>query len=99
MMAVFLSVAGNCQLDNCDEVFIFWAKKKRKVREDSSWWSPRPTIIRPMDVRVQNAITGFAPNWSEYMSEDHIRHSWYCENCGHQFETSEYLPFETMSVA
>jgi hypothetical protein len=40
-----------------------------------------------------------APNWSEYVSEDHIRHSWYCESCGHQFETSEYLRFEAMSAA
>ena len=40
-----------------------------------------------------------APNWSEYVSEHHIRHSWYCESCGHQFDTSEYLRFEVMSVS
>jgi primosomal protein N' len=32
-----------------------------------------------------------APNWSEYVSEHHIRHFWSCESCGHRFETSEHL--------
>jgi hypothetical protein len=35
-----------------------------------------------------------APNWSEYVSEHRIRHSWSCESCGYQFEISEYLRFE-----
>ena len=30
-----------------------------------------------------------APSWSEFVSEGHIRHSWTCESCGHQFETSD----------
>ena len=34
-----------------------------------------------------------APNWSEYVSEQHVRHSWSCESCGHQFETSDRLRF------
>jgi hypothetical protein len=29
-----------------------------------------------------------SPNCSEYISENHIRHSWFCEACGSQFETS-----------
>jgi hypothetical protein len=32
-----------------------------------------------------------APHWSEFVSERHIRHSWSCESCGHQFETSDRL--------
>jgi len=28
-----------------------------------------------------------APNWSEFVSEFHVRHFWSCENCGRQFET------------
>jgi primosomal protein N' len=28
-----------------------------------------------------------APKWSEYVSEHHVRHSWFCESCGHQLET------------
>jgi hypothetical protein len=35
-----------------------------------------------------------APIWSEYVSETHVRHSWSCESCGHQFETSDYLQFD-----
>jgi hypothetical protein len=33
--------------------------------------------------------TLIAPNWSEYVSEHQVRHSWSCESCGHQFETLE----------
>jgi hypothetical protein len=32
-----------------------------------------------------------APNWSEYVSEHHVRHSWSCDSCGHRFETSDHL--------
>ena len=32
-----------------------------------------------------------APDWSRYVSERHVRHSWSCERCDHQFETSDYL--------
>jgi DNA-directed RNA polymerase subunit RPC12/RpoP len=38
-----------------------------------------------------------APNWSEYVSERHVRHSWSCESCGHQFETSDYLRLKATS--
>jgi hypothetical protein len=40
-----------------------------------------------------------APNWSKYVSEHHVRHSWSCENCGYQFETSDHLRFNTPSKA
>jgi transcription elongation factor Elf1 len=40
-----------------------------------------------------------APNWSEYVSESHIRHFWSCESCGHQFETSEHPRFEAMRIS
>jgi len=36
---------------------------------------------------VRCNYTLIAPNWSEYVNEHHVRHSWFCENCGHQFET------------
>ena len=36
---------------------------------------------------VRCNYTLIAPNWSEYVSEHQVRHSWSCENCGHQFET------------
>jgi hypothetical protein len=38
-----------------------------------------------------------APIWSEYVSEAHVRHSWSCESCGHQFVTSDYLQFDRPS--
>jgi hypothetical protein len=40
-----------------------------------------------------------APNLSEYVSERHVRHSWSCESCDHQFETSEYPRFEAISIS
>ena len=28
-----------------------------------------------------------APNWSEYVSKNEVRHFWCCENCGHRIVT------------
>ena len=36
-----------------------------------------------------------APDRSRYVSEHHISHSWSCERCGNQFETSDYLRLNT----
>ena len=35
---------------------------------------------------VRCNYTLIAPNWSEYVSEHQVRHSWSCESCGHQFD-------------
>ena len=32
-----------------------------------------------------------APNWSEYVSKNEVRHSWCCENCGHRIVTAVNL--------
>jgi len=32
-----------------------------------------------------------APDWSKYASERHVSHSWSCDSCGHQFDTSHHL--------
>jgi hypothetical protein len=32
-----------------------------------------------------------APDWSEYLNERCVRHSWSCEACGYQFETAVYF--------
>ena len=40
-----------------------------------------------------------APNCSQYVSERHVRHSWSCESCGHQFETSDRLRLNATSNA
>jgi uncharacterized protein with PIN domain len=34
-----------------------------------------------------------APDESQYVSERHVSHSWSCESCGHEFETSDHLDF------
>lgn len=33
-----------------------------------------------------------APNWSEYLSELRVRHTWSCEACGYDFETTVFFP-------
>jgi hypothetical protein len=35
-----------------------------------------------------------APDESQYVSEHHISHFWFCESCYHQFETSDHLYLE-----
>jgi hypothetical protein len=32
-----------------------------------------------------------APNWSEHLSERCVRHTWSCDACGYEFETSVYF--------
>jgi RNase P subunit RPR2 len=32
--------------------------------------------------------TLFAPTTSEYIDENHVRHVWSCDGCGHEFRTS-----------
>jgi hypothetical protein len=29
----------------------------------------------------------FMPEWSEYLSEQRVRHLWTCDTCGYRFET------------
>ncbi len=33
--------------------------------------------------------TLIAPDAAEYVSEGHVRHSWSCESCGEQFQTTD----------
>jgi hypothetical protein len=42
-----------------------------------------------------------APEWSEYLSNGHVRHIWTCESCGHGFEDSIYFaaPLEGVGLA
>jgi hypothetical protein len=32
-----------------------------------------------------------APDWSEYLNERCVRHTWSCDACGYQFETAVYF--------
>jgi ribosomal protein L37AE/L43A len=41
---------------------------------------------------AQCGATIIAPEWSEYLSERRVRHTWSCETCGYQFESSVYFP-------
>jgi hypothetical protein len=41
-----------------------------------------------------------APEWSEHLSDDCIRHVWSCDACGYQFEDTVHLSKEeTADVA
>lgn len=33
-----------------------------------------------------------APDWSEYLNERCVRHTWSCEVCAYQFETTVVFP-------
>jgi hypothetical protein len=32
-----------------------------------------------------------APDWSEYLSERCVRHTWSCDACNYEFETAVYF--------
>jgi ribosomal protein S27AE len=34
----------------------------------------------------------FMPEWSEYQSEQRVRHLWTCNSCGYRFETIVFFP-------
>jgi predicted RNA-binding Zn-ribbon protein involved in translation (DUF1610 family) len=38
-----------------------------------------------------------APEWSECVSERHVRHLWHCANCGYRFENSAHFRGEVDS--
>jgi ribosomal protein L37AE/L43A len=40
-----------------------------------------------------------APEWSEYQSERRVLHTWSCENCGYQFESTVYFPASEVAPA
>lgn len=33
-----------------------------------------------------------APDWSEYLNDYCVRHTWSCEACGYNFETAVFFP-------
>jgi len=40
-----------------------------------------------------------APNWSEHMSERCVRHTWSCEACAYEFETTVFFPAPEKAAA
>lgn len=47
---------------------------------------------------AQCAAQIIAPEWSEYLSERCVRHSWSCEMCGYQFESTVYFPTRELTA-
>jgi ribosomal protein L37AE/L43A len=39
-----------------------------------------------------------APEWSEYLSNRCVRHSWSCEQCGYQFERTIHFPVRELTA-
>ena len=40
-----------------------------------------------------------APDWSEYLNERCIRHTWSCDACGYGFETAVFFPVPEKAAA
>ena len=45
---------------------------------------------RPVVPCAQCGETLFAPEWSEYLDDRHVRHLWCCDACGYEFESEVY---------
>jgi hypothetical protein len=58
-----------------------------RSRKSPSFHQPRPVV--PC---AQCGDTLFAPEWSEYLDERHIRHLWSCDRCGYEFESMVRYP-------
>jgi hypothetical protein len=50
---------------------------------------------RPIVQCAQCGKQIFAPDWSEYLDDRHVRHLWACEACDYQFETLVRFPVST----
>ncbi|HZP78034.1 MAG TPA: hypothetical protein VFB45_17960 [Pseudolabrys sp.] len=42
---------------------------------------------RPTIECAQCGEQTFAPEWSEYLEDNRVRHFWVCDACGYKFET------------
>jgi hypothetical protein len=56
-------------------------------------------ISRPIAPCAQCGDTLFAPEWSEYIDERHIRHLWTCDSCDYRFETLVCYPVREPQAA
>lgn len=52
----------------------------------------RFAYARPMIECRQCGNQIFAPDWSEYLDDQKVRHLWTCEACGYSFETMARFP-------
>ena len=54
---------------------------------------------RPVVPCAQCGETLFAPEWSEYLDDRHIRHLWSCDACGYEFESEVRYPSPAVQAA
>ena len=47
---------------------------------------------RPVAPCAQCGASLFAPEWSEYIDDRHVRHLWSCDTCEYRFETLVCYP-------
>lgn len=40
-----------------------------------------------------------APEWSEHLNERCVRHTWSCDACGYEFETTVFFPAPAQAAA
>ena len=50
------------------------------------------SIARPIIECAQCGERIFAPDWSEYLDDQRVRHLWVCQACDYQFETLVVFP-------
>ena len=50
-----------------------------------------PHVARRKNNCAQCGAFLLAPDWSEYLSESCVRHTWSCEACGYRFETAVFF--------
>jgi hypothetical protein len=54
--------------------------------------NPTLALARPAVECAQCGKHLFAPEWSEYLDDRHVRHLWACESCDYSFETLVRFP-------
>ena len=67
--------------------------------EIRSWNAATLYRVRPAVPCAQCGDMLFAPEWSEYLDERHVRHLWSCDRCSYEFETEVCYPRSTAQAA
>ena len=87
------AVVGQIASEQFDE-YIFQATKRTKARGRSLMVVASTNHYLPYGIACMRCNDSLvAPDWSKYLSERHVSHSWSCDSCGHRFETSHHLRF------
>lgn len=53
---------------------------------------------RPIVQCAQCGVHIFAPEWSEYLDDRHVRHLWACDACDYSFETLVRFPAKSKAA-